>query len=655
MGGMIDQEEQDGVVPFFSSDEDLMAQSGGSALGSIPDSDEKPVEQGSTEDSENRADQGMGERVKARQASALGNIDDTANAPPPDPQKQFHDTLHSFDVGKNKINAAMAALDPNDPDYLKSVAKLQEQSGLMDLGKQKLLRDNPWGTPGNHPGTGGKIGHALGRIGNIAGDIFMPATMASIPGTDLNREKQINTANNEIAAGQKGSAEANTQVGKTPDEQAIHDLMAGNNGTPRINSKTGKPYTYLEAYTDVKQAAQDVKPEKEGTPEQQLISAKQELRSATTSEAKAAAQSKIDDITAAINSKAPQPSQEQNKLSYQTVIGKLDKAGLSTDPKEIGKSLDAAQKSGIITADEHAAAKGYQSANPNAATQITIHTEQAADARTQALRGKTVSVNTAKGPIQMSGEEAVAHGYNDFEVLTPQQAQKNKDDSANTVQTVKEFDRYHKDFNELHDKLTGADLDAFKYLAAHQKEASSSLGDIIDQIPAIGPIGEYATKQVKGDITKEMYDQMSPEGKKLMAEYYTTVMANLVNMKQTLGTVGRNPAMIEAEMRLVPLPYLNPDEANPAFSDKREDIIGRTKGKPRVSGQDYAGDVEAYNPDKFVQKGEKPSIPGKASANKKNEEKENPGGLEGGLMKLRDKLNQKPARDSLLNRFLQHE
>src|ERR1700689_77292 len=59
-----------------------------------------------------------------------------------------------------------------------------------DYGNQiQAMRDkqnDPWGSPDNHPGVLGKIGHVLGRVGNIAGDIVAPATMSLIPGTDLN-------------------------------------------------------------------------------------------------------------------------------------------------------------------------------------------------------------------------------------------------------------------------------------------------------------------------------------------------------------------------------------------------------------------------------------------------------------------------------------
>jgi hypothetical protein len=59
---------------------------------------------------------------------------------------------------------------------------------------------------------------------------------------------------------------ANPKSGLTPEETTIHDLMTGENGQPRLNPQTNKPFSYLEAFQAVKQAGQDVKPDKETPP-----------------------------------------------------------------------------------------------------------------------------------------------------------------------------------------------------------------------------------------------------------------------------------------------------------------------------------------------------------------------------------------------------
>ena len=58
----------------------------------------------------------------------------------------------------------------------------------------------------------------------------------------------------------RGKAHGQQQVGKTPEELTLADLMTGNNGKPRINPETQQPYTWLEAFSKIKQTQQDVKP-----------------------------------------------------------------------------------------------------------------------------------------------------------------------------------------------------------------------------------------------------------------------------------------------------------------------------------------------------------------------------------------------------------
>lgn len=69
---------------------------------------------------------------------------------------------------------------------------IEQQADVADSRLKKLQWQdaNPYGSPDNHPGVGGKILHALSVAGNIAGDIFAPSTMELIPGTQLNRQMQ---------------------------------------------------------------------------------------------------------------------------------------------------------------------------------------------------------------------------------------------------------------------------------------------------------------------------------------------------------------------------------------------------------------------------------------------------------------------------------
>jgi hypothetical protein len=83
--------------------------------------------------------------------------------------------------------------------------------------------------------------------------------------TAQDREDRLNEANiNHLNAETAGLAGG--KQGLTPEETTIHDLMTGDNGKPRINPDTNKPYDYLGAFSAVKQAGQDAKPVKAAPP-----------------------------------------------------------------------------------------------------------------------------------------------------------------------------------------------------------------------------------------------------------------------------------------------------------------------------------------------------------------------------------------------------
>jgi hypothetical protein len=86
------------------------------------------------------------------------------------------------------------------------------------------------------------------------------------------RYETASTAYEKQAEDERKQAELDkAKTGLTPEETTIHDLMTGENGQPRLNPETQKPFTYLEAYQAMKQTGQDVKPTKPDTPEQQFI------------------------------------------------------------------------------------------------------------------------------------------------------------------------------------------------------------------------------------------------------------------------------------------------------------------------------------------------------------------------------------------------
>jgi hypothetical protein len=146
------------------------------------------------------------------------------------------------------MEAMDKAAQTNDPAY-------QAQADRLKLAKMEYEKMTPWGSPDNHPGILGKIGHVAAKVGNIAGDVTVPRIMQNIPGTDLNKIQQRNALGSALTADTEANLrnqeEQNklkiAELGKTAEIRTFNSLLK----TP--NPETGKPYTEDEALQHVKQ------------------------------------------------------------------------------------------------------------------------------------------------------------------------------------------------------------------------------------------------------------------------------------------------------------------------------------------------------------------------------------------------------------------
>lgn len=211
-------------------------------------------------------------------------------------------TAQSHAAGKAEYAAGMPTMNDANGNPITPFSKeyFERERAISDF-----KAAHPWGSDVSaHPGFLGKIGHVLGRVGNIAGDIVAPGVMENIPGTDLhnnlvrrtqqlgeneavtNEEKEAQAKNlaaetaktNAGLAGwqplgepkqdDKGNwfqaakdASGNVKFepvaggpaspnlsGKTPAEQTYDSLLK------QTNPATGKPFTAQEALAEVTKA-----------------------------------------------------------------------------------------------------------------------------------------------------------------------------------------------------------------------------------------------------------------------------------------------------------------------------------------------------------------------------------------------------------------
>jgi hypothetical protein len=102
------------------------------------------------------------------------------------------------------------------------------------------------------------------------------------------------------------------------------------------------------------------------------------------------------------------------------------------------------------------------------------------------------------------------------------------------------------------------------------------------------PLTGYSEKAMGGMMTKDQYNKLSPAGRQVMSDYFNAMLAHFASMKAQQGSIPRNPMMIQTEMNAIPLPYLDREQAKPAFenyTDRLERLNAGTvtfKGKTKT-------------------------------------------------------------------------
>jgi hypothetical protein len=126
--------------------------------------------------------------------------------------------------------------EPGTPEFFQQkAAQLEYDKGY------------PWGGDiSAHPGIGGKIGHALGEIGNVAGGLLAPGLTSMVPGSKLNMD--VREAN---ALRSMGPATENQERAAT-----TQTIKEGNEEIPHINLATGQPETITRKSLPMIEAAE---------------------------------------------------------------------------------------------------------------------------------------------------------------------------------------------------------------------------------------------------------------------------------------------------------------------------------------------------------------------------------------------------------------
>ncbi len=449
-------------------------------------------------------------------------------------QQDYHNQLSQYGSQRKMLDHMMPT-DVTDLAFLPKLNAYRAERGALQEQEANFKKDHPWGSPESaHPGVMGKIGHVLGEIGNVAGEALAPGVAAAIPGSKLNLDAQaaqgagqIKEAEGQQAAIQKAEAATTTAGAKDTD---------ANVNRPRE--------------TSVKEGQLGVNDRLATTHENQL---QNQLGEAVRAGDHEKAQQILDMLKQEKAAQKPTGLQDKQGTDGQ---GHPARAIFNPDP--------TAPNGGHYTHLDGSPFPDFNDApNPTANPQLQVLTpgDTPGSAKLRVVKpGQSFDATNAINPSQLTNinKSTVAE--------------------KGAVAAIK---GYQQDYQQNRQHLSPPDLESLKVLTSHaqggianqlfQDAGSGVLDALVGQ-----PFTNYTQKLMQGTMTADQYAQLSPAGQKMLFGYTHAIVANFVNMKQKLGSIGRNPDQIQAEMANIPVPYIDTQAANEAFQRTFRDAQGTT-------------------------------------------------------------------------------
>jgi hypothetical protein len=493
--------------------------------------------------------------------------DDTAKK---DTQEQYKNRLKDYD---ERIRAAE---DLNTPQG-------HILAGDLKQAKVDFMKQNPWGTNGNHPGLGGKILHGLSEIGQIAGSAIAPQVVAQIPGTQLNLAEKRGEGEAETAAGedaklkeaqaahQNASAKAVSDQNKLYGQLLVHGYTLGQDtaGNPVLNQVPG-------FRDDPKNIQQPL--------------------AAAVQQAVAEGRNPMEDpniqhmIQVAQASHPAQPSQEQNKRDFQDVVKKVAGSQLSTGPKDLEKSLDTAKANGTISADEYNAAKAYMAANSNPATSLNVTVAGAEEKQKLHDKNKLYSYVDEDNKTQWATGGKLPAGVEATEIKNPEQSEAILR-SGNVVQ--QSLNNLHEDIEkhpEVFDNPTARNILATATEEINRASAGLLIAGTGGTIPLPSGLGHMIDTALQN---KALDKNTSDAVKKYIADYKAMKDKALVmQMELQGGKIGRAGAQgflsITAQI---------PDGSTPDSKTAKNQMINLQRSQDELTA-DYPETYKGFKKEK---------------------------------------------------------
>jgi hypothetical protein len=246
---------------------------------------------------------------------------------------------------------------------------------------------------------------------------------------------------------------------------------------------------------------------------------------------------------------------------------------------------------------------------------------KAAAGQENKAKGKIYYYDTPNGRQGYTYGEAQTAGLKPEDGYAVSALQAEKDRKSNdTYEGLKgQMEQYKQNIAKAAGQLLPNDVEKMSSVVESVESpdyVSKIVGGLWDDVSA-KPLTGYNEKVMKGALTKSAYDAMSPTARQLVADYFTTLLAHFGNVKATLGQVPRNEKLITTEMNMIPKPYLNAAEAEPAFTNYAAQVERNNAHNVRFGNQKAEAATQpnapAENNQGFQMTGEEKKLAGSIS------------------------------------------
>jgi hypothetical protein len=251
-----------------------------------------------------------------------------------------------------------------------------------------LNKLSPYGSEANHPGKLGKFLHGLATAGEIASDVVLgPGMTSMIPGTreSLNAQQQQGMGRIKFAD-ERAKEQAETELARANAAGLRNEdkTVTTDNGVMQFNPKTGR--------YDIPVGGAPIKEELEG-------------KTVTTDKGVFQYDPRTHRYSTLVGGAPPKEGANQLLNAANAVVEKMDKAGYKTDPTHLISNSDKALAEGAITADEHAALKGFEATKGDQATKVVVNAAEGANAAARKKAGSYYTYHDDQGTHLVTGDK----------------------------------------------------------------------------------------------------------------------------------------------------------------------------------------------------------------------------------------------------------